>query len=116
LVKKNGIIMIDFAQQIRREKHLSARVAIVEACVIRFRPIMMTTLAAILGTVPIAFGVGMGSETRRPLGVVVAGGLLLSQLLTLYVTPAFFVAMDKLRAKAAIQDSHRNQWRTEVEK
>jgi HAE1 family hydrophobic/amphiphilic exporter-1 len=102
LVKKNGIIMVDFAQQTRREKHLSARASIVAACVIRFRPIMMTTLAAILGTLPIAFGVGMGSETRRPLGVVVAGGLLLSQLLTLYVTPAFFVVMDKLRARAAI--------------
>jgi hydrophobic/amphiphilic exporter-1 (mainly G- bacteria), HAE1 family len=106
LVKKNGIIMIDFAQQMRGEKQLTAGVAIVAACVVRFRPIMMTTLAAILGTLPIAFGVGMGSETRRPLGVVVAGGLLLSQLLTLYVTPAFFVAMDKLRARAEMPASN----------
>lgn len=105
LVKKNGIIMIDFAQQLRCEKQLTAGVAIVAACVVRFRPIMMTTLAAILGTLPIAFGVGMGSETRRPLGVVVAGGLLLSQLLTLYVTPAFFVVMEKLRARAEMPAS-----------
>ncbi len=96
LVKKNGIIMIDFALHARREQNLSPTRAIIEACSVRFRPIMMTTVAAILGVLPIAIGFGAGADARRPLGIAVVGGLLFSQFLTLYVTPAFYVAMEKL--------------------
>lgn len=96
LVKKNGIIMIDFALDARRNKHMDATGAIIEACSIRFRPIMMTTVAAILGVLPIAIGFGAGSDARRPLGIAVVGGLVFSQFLTLYVTPAFYVAMEHL--------------------
>ncbi|MDP1718437.1 MAG: efflux RND transporter permease subunit, partial [Burkholderiales bacterium] len=96
LVKKNGIMMVDFALQLQREKGLSAADAIVEASIIRFRPIMMTTLAAICATLPLAFGTGSGSEMRQPLGIAVVGGLVFSQLLTLYVTPTFFVSMDRM--------------------
>jgi HAE1 family hydrophobic/amphiphilic exporter-1 len=95
LVKKNGIMMIDFALQIQREHGTKPVDAIVEACRVRFRPIMMTTMAAILGTLPIALGYGAGAETRRPLGIAVVGGLVFSQLLTLYVTPVFYVALER---------------------
>jgi len=98
LVKKNGIMMIDFALQIQREQGAKPADAIVEACRVRFRPIMMTTMAAILGVLPIALGYGAGAETRRPLGIAVVGGLVFSQFLTLYVTPVFYVALERVVA------------------
>jgi HAE1 family hydrophobic/amphiphilic exporter-1 len=105
LVKKNGIMMIDFALAAQRNEGKDAAGAIYEACMIRFRPIMMTTMAALMGTLPIAIGFGAGAESRRPLGLAVVGGLLFSQLLTLFVTPVFYVYMDRLqhlrRAKTA---------------
>src|SRR5262249_54848642 len=101
LVKKNGIMMVDFAIEAQREEGVTATKAIYEACLVRFRPIMMTTMAALMGTFPIALGAGAGAESRRPLGLAVVGGLLFSQTLTLYVTPVFYVVMDKLQKKLA---------------
>lgn len=99
LVKKNAIMMIDFAVEAERAQRVPPREAILQACLVRFRPIMMTTMAALMGTVPIALGAGAGAESRRPLGVAVVGGLAFSQVITLYVTPVVYVWFDELRMR-----------------
>jgi HAE1 family hydrophobic/amphiphilic exporter-1 len=97
IVKKNAIMMIDFALEAQRDHGKTAREAIFEACLVRFRPIMMTTMAAIMGTLPIALGIG-GSDARRPLGIAIVGGLVVSQLLTLYITPVIYLLLERLRS------------------
>ena len=99
IVKKNAIMMIDFATEARQTRNLSAHDAIREACLLRFRPILMTTAAALLGALPLAFGNGIGSELRRPLGISIVGGLLLSQLLTLFTTPVTYLSLDRFSRK-----------------
>jgi len=99
LVKKNGIMMMDFAIEAQRSEGKAPMDAIYEACIIRFRPIMMTTMAALVGALPIALGYGAGAESRRPLGLAVVGGLLFSQFLTLFVTPVFYTYMETLQEK-----------------
>jgi multidrug efflux pump subunit AcrB len=96
-VKKNAILMIDFAVQTEREERKPPDEAIYKACLLRFRPIIMTTMAALFGALPLALGTGVGSEIRRPLGITIVGGLILSQLLTLYTTPVVYIYMDRLQ-------------------
>jgi multidrug efflux pump len=99
IVKKNAIMMIDFALEAERHQGKTPAESIYQACLLRFRPIMMTTMAALLGAVPLAFGAGTGSELRRPLGITIIGGLLVSQVLTLYTTPVIYLFFDRLATR-----------------
>jgi HAE1 family hydrophobic/amphiphilic exporter-1 len=99
IVKKNAIMMIDFAMEAQRNQGMNTEEAIYEACLTRFRPIMMTTMAALMGGIPIALGIGAGAESRQPLGLTVVGGLLVSQLVTLYITPVFYIYLDHLQQR-----------------
>jgi multidrug efflux pump subunit AcrB len=99
IVKKNAIMMIDFAVDTQRRHGKAPADAIYEACLLRFRPIMMTTMAALLGALPLALGTGTGAELRRPLGITIVGGLIMSQLLTLYTTPVVYLYHERLRSR-----------------
>ena len=101
IVKKNAIMMIDFALEAERKKGMSPEEAIYQACLLRFRPIMMTTMCALLGGLPLALGNGTGSELRQPLGISIVGGLMVSQMLTLYTTPVVYLYMDRMRLRFA---------------
>jgi multidrug efflux pump len=99
IVKKNAIMMIDFAIDAERDRKMAPRDAIFEACLLRFRPILMTTMAALLGALPLMIGWGVGSEIRHPLGITMVGGLILSQALTLFTTPVIYLAFDRVERR-----------------
>jgi len=113
IVKKNAIMMIDFALAAEKKEGWNAEKSIYQGCVVRFRPIMMTTFAAMMGALPIAFGFGAGATSRRPLGLAVVGGLLFSQLITLYITPVIYIYLDSLQEKLSRQSSQLGASRTE---
>jgi multidrug efflux pump len=115
IVKKNGIMMVDFALDAERHQGLDATEAIYQACLLRFRPIMMTTMAALLGGIPLAFGTGIGSELRRPLGIAMVGGLLLSQVLTLYTTPVIYIFFDNIATRFSKKKQHSHEHETAAE-
>jgi multidrug efflux pump len=111
LVQKNAIMMIDVALTLERTQQMNPREAIFKACMLRFRPIMMTTSSALLGALPLAIGFGEGSELRRPLGIAVVGGLVFSQALTLYTTPVVYFYFDRLRRWLERRREARRAWR-----
>jgi multidrug efflux pump len=112
IVKKNGIMMVDFALEAERKEGMTATDAIYRASLLRFRPILMTTMAALLSGIPLAFGTGIGSELRKPLGMAMVGGLLFSQVLTLYTTPVIYIFFDSLGSRLA-NWRERRRWRRE---